>query len=78
MNSQRLMSSTKNINNLKPSDKLHILNVLNRAPCHDSIWGRSSIKHHIFLNSPTQGGGQLEDNNQSNTSARMDAVVGMI
>jgi hypothetical protein len=43
-----------------------------------TAYGEGVVKHHIFLNSTTQGGGQLEANNQSNTSARMDAVVGMI
>jgi hypothetical protein len=48
MNYQGLMSSTKNINKITPSDKLHILNVLNKAPCHDSTWGRRGEAPHIL------------------------------
>jgi len=35
-----------------------------------------TVKHHTFLNSTTQGGGQLQANNQSNISAGMDARGG--
>jgi len=36
-----------------------------------------TAKHHTFLNSTTQGGGQLQANNQSNTSAMTDARGGL-
>jgi hypothetical protein len=41
-----------------------------------TAYGEGALKHHIFLNSTTQGGGQLQANNQSNTSAGMDARGG--
>jgi hypothetical protein len=40
------------------------------------VYGEGAVKHHIFLNSTPQGGGQLQANNQSNTSAGMDARGG--
>jgi hypothetical protein len=41
-----------------------------------TAYGEGAVKHHIFLNSTTQGGDQLEANNQSNTSARTAARSG--
>jgi hypothetical protein len=41
-----------------------------------TAYGEGVVKHHIFLNSSTQSGGQLQANNQSNTSAGMDARGG--
>jgi len=35
-----------------------------------------ALKHHTFLNSTTQGGGQLQAKSQSNTSAGIDARGG--
>jgi hypothetical protein len=41
-----------------------------------TAYGVGAVKHHIFLKSTPQGGGQLQANNQSNTSAGMDARGG--
>jgi len=41
-----------------------------------TAYGEGVVKHHIFLNSTTQSGGQLQANNQSNISAGMDARGG--
>jgi hypothetical protein len=40
-----------------------------------TAYGEGAVKHHIFLKS-TQGGGELQAKNQSNTNARMDARGG--